>query len=68
MASMSFGETIPDLMENSLKIRVTIFFHVTCTREHIRNSTSTSANEKFSLYLPRCRVNLASMIIPRPLS
>jgi hypothetical protein len=68
MASMSFRETTQDLMENSLKIRVAVFFHLTCTRDHIPNSTSTSANEMFSVYLPRCGLNHASMIVPKPLS
>jgi hypothetical protein len=55
--SMSFRETAEDIVENSLKIRVAVFFLVTCTREHIRNSASTSANEMFSIYLPRCDVH-----------
>jgi hypothetical protein len=50
---MSFREPEQDLAENILKIRVAVFFLVACTFKHIRNSTSTSANEKFSIYLPR---------------
>jgi hypothetical protein len=56
---MSFRETAPYLVENSLIMQVGVFFLVTRTLEHIQNSSSTSANEKFSLYMPRCGINPA---------
>jgi hypothetical protein len=67
MDQMNFRDTTTDLVENSLKIRVAVFSS-SLTHEHIRNSTSTSANEKFSVYLPRFGVNPASKVFSVTLS